>query len=253
MIRRLNYTGRKKIPRSRVHIRVHEHGGQRSFDARLELSGLALPEDAELYVEAYYRSAFRRFGFGTVGRPVAPADRSLAGIPARHPLFRVKAVVRENGLARIVAAADRVLPQQTDHEDEERASLLPVEYSDLGERIWKLDLSGEWPTLHLNRNFEGIGTAARQGPEFFALVYPEVLRAVLQHILQEQRFDPDSDDDDWGTLWLRFACNELGQPRPPQADVESATVQEWIEQTVNAFCMRIRSAAHFRVILERNP
>jgi hypothetical protein len=250
MIRRFNYTGRRKIPRSCVRIRVEEEGLRRRFDAELALDGLGVPREASLYVEAYYRAAYRRFHFGTVGDPRPPSARWLDGIPVRKPLFRVKVVLAENGIARIVAAADKVVPEESDRDEVAKQSLLPVEYEDLGDRIWALDLDSDWPRLRLNKRFEGIREAARSGPEFLPLVYPEIFRAILERALKEERFDPDCDDDDWGTLWLRFACRELGRPRPPEEPHGRAA--EWIDEAVNAFCVRAQTALHFeRLLAER--
>jgi hypothetical protein len=250
MIRRFNYTGRRKIPRSRVRIRVAEESQRPRLDAELALDGLGLPQEAALYVEAYHRATYQRFAFGTVGDPRPPSTRWLDGFPVRKPLFRVKAVLAEDGIARIVASAERVVPEDSDRDEDARQSLLPVEYEDLGDRIWMLDLDSDWPRLRLNKRFEGIREAARSGPEFLTLVYPEIFRAILERALKEERFDPDCDDDDWGTLWLRFACRELGRPRPPEQSDGSGA--EWIDEAVNAFCVRAQTASHFdRLLAER--
>jgi len=244
MIRRFNYTGRRKIPRSRVRIRVRdERDGRRTFDAELNLGDMELPEEAAVYVEAYHRSAYRRFDHGTVGHLVPTVDRELAGIPVRSPLFRVKVVQRNEDVARILAAADKVVPEDVDQEQQGRLSLLPVEYLDLRHRVWTLDLESDWPRLHLNRRIEGIREAARSGPEFVTLVYPEIFRAILARILQEGHTDPDLDDEDWPTLWLRFACRELGRPGPPADDATAA--EDWIEEAVDAFSARARAAEQF--------
>jgi len=247
MIRRFNYTGRKKIPRSRVRIRAAEDGGRRRFDAELGLEGMDLPSEARIFVEAYHRSAYRRFAWGTIGDPRPPAQRWLDGIAVRSPLFRVKVVRQENGVSRILAAADRVVPEEAEHADEARVSLLPVEYGDLGDRVWALELDSDGPRLWLNNRFESIREAARSGPEFVTLVYPEVFRAVLDRALEEGRSDPYSDEDDWGTLWLRFACLELGRPRPP--DERGAEADYWMEEAVNAFCARCQVVSHFERML----
>lgn len=247
MIRRFNYTGRRRIRRSAVRVRLSEEGARRRFDAEIDLEGLDLPREAKLFVEAYHRTAYRRFPFGTVGDPRPPADRSLDGIPVRRPLFRVKVVAAGDGLARILAAADRIVPEETRRDEDARQSLLPVEYEDLGDRVWALDLDSDWPRLRLNRRFEGIREAARSGREFVALVYPEVFRAILKRALDEGCFDPDSDDEDWGTLWLRFACRELGRPPPPSHG--GADAADWIDEAVNAFCARARVAPSFEQML----
>ncbi len=247
MIRRFNYTGRRKIPRSGVKIRVMENGGRRRFDAEFELEGLRLPKEARLFVEAYHRAAYRRFPFGTVENPSPPTERWLDGIPVRSPLFRVKVVQVQDGVARILAAADKVVPEESDREDEARQSLLMVDFEDLGDRVWALDLDSDWPRLRLNQRFKGIREAARSGPEFVTLVYPEIFRAILARVLDEGRFDPDCDDDDWGTLWLRFACRELKRPRPPQEAGSEA--EEWIDEAVNAFCAHSQVSSRFSQLL----
>lgn len=248
MIRRFNYTGRRKIPRSRVRIRIAEDGKRRRFDAEIDLDGLRIPQEAFVFVEAYHRAAYRRFDFGTVGSRRIPPDRWLDGIPVRKPLFRVKAVLLKDGIGRIMAAADRVVPQEADRSEDSRQSLLPVDYEDLGDRIWALDLDADWPRLRLNTRFTGIREAARSGPEFLTLVYPEVFRSILRRAMDEGRFDPDCDDDDWGTLWLRFACRELGCPHPPQGDDNESRL-DWIDEAVNAFCVHSQIASHFSKLL----
>lgn len=251
MIRRFNYTGRRRIPRSRVRIRIADDGPRRRFDAELALEGLGIAEDARVFVEAYFRATYRRFDFGTVSAPSAPSARWLDGIPVRKPLFRVKAVSVADGVARILAAADKVVPEDGDRGDDARQSLLPVDYEDLGDRIWALDFDSDWPRLCLNKRFGGIREAARSGLEFLTLVYPDVFRAILERALQEDRFDPDCDDDDWGTLWLRFACRNLGRPRPPLEP--GGERDDWIEEAVNAFCARSRVPSSFeRLLAERD-
>lgn len=248
MIRRFNYTGRRKVPRSRVHVRIVGDGDQLHFDAEFDLGGLSIPDEALLYVEAYHRSAYRRFDFGTVADPRPPADRTLVGIPVRRPLFRLKVVSVIDGIARILAAAEKIVPATTDDEEANRQSLLPVDYEDLGDRIWAIDLDSDWPRLRLNRRLEGIREAARSGAEFGSLVYPEVFRAILARALDDGISDPDCNDEDWGTLWLRFACRELGRPAPPQEADTDAT--DWIDDAVNAFCVRAQAASNFERLLK---
>jgi hypothetical protein len=248
MIRRLNFTGRKKIPRSRVRIVVHGDDLRRTFDAELKLDGLELPAVAAVYVEAYHRSAYRRYDFGTVGRLGPPADRSLDGLPVASPLFRVKVVRQGRSIGRILAAAERVVPERADREDEQRQSLLPVEYQDLGERIWALDLEADWPRLILNERFAGIRDFARSGPEFLTLVYPEILRTILTRIVRDPDLDPDGDEDDWSTLWIRFVRRELGRPRPPRS-WEDGDPAAWVDDAVTAFCVRKHVVVEFERFL----
>jgi hypothetical protein len=203
-----------------------------------------------VFVEAYHRAAYMRFDFGTVGGIEPPPSCRLDRIPVENPLFRVKVVQINGPVARIVAAADKIVPLSVDRADENQEALVTVEFVDLGDQVWALDLEGDWPTLLLNRRIDGIREAARSGPEFLTLVYPEVVRAVLTRTLRvEQQTDPDTDDEDWPSLWLRFACRKLGRPKPP-VDPASSDIGAWIEEAVNAFCVDAKVQATFQKLTE---
>lgn len=241
MIRRLNYTGRKSIPRSRVTIRiVPMPSGERAFTADFDLKGLRFPRDARIYIEAYNADSYMRFDFGSVGDPVVPRDTRLTEITLR-PLakFRLKVVdeTEETGLLRGVA--DKIIPLRPDEDLEHSQSLLPVDFLDLGERVWRLDLS-DWPVLELNNRIDEIAEAARSSGGFLGLLYPEVVRRILHNVVIEQEVtDPKLDDSDWTCLWLRYACSIPGVSAPPTAppgQQQTELLEEWIEDTVQAFC-----------------
>lgn len=237
MIRQLNFSGRIRIPTRCVSIRLRGDGPTRGYDAELDLGDLELPPDAKVIVEAYHRWATRRFEHGTVARPVTPTDRTIGDLPVPRPLFRVKVTQPSgDGIVRIVAAADRVVPVDAEPAGDQRRSLLPVHYEDLGQRVWELRIDeGDLPRLVLNERYleDGVRELARSHPGFRALVFPEVLRRILTEAVADH--DPDADDEEWGTLWLRFACRELGQPRPPDDPTDHA---DWVAAAVDAFCAR---------------
>jgi hypothetical protein len=106
--------------------------------------------------------------------------------------------------------------------------------------VWSLDLESDWPRLRLNERFKEIGIAelARAGREFATLVYPEVLRAVLERALQDRTADAETEDDGWQCKWLLFARRELGQRRPPQGAEFGDADRQWVERAVEAFCAR---------------
>lgn len=236
MIRKFNYTGRKKIKRNNVRVDLlHDPDSKRFFNISVSLDDLVLPPEACIYVEAYHRMAYRRFDFGTVGNRRIPEDRFLRDLPESViPLFRVKVVDRTAAHGHIIAALDRIRPESIDRQPTGSQSLLYVEYGDLRQRIWELDLDGDWPVLRLNRQAGDIGLIASGDDRFMALVYPEILRQILVRILMtDEHTDPDCDDD-WPSLWLRLACSLSGRPVPSSGSAEDQ--KAWIENAVNAFC-----------------
>jgi hypothetical protein len=240
MIRRLNYTGRRSIARSRIAVRiVNLTGDEPAFTAEYDLEALRFPRDARVYIEAYNTDSYMRFAFGSIGEPQVPRDTRLIEITPR-PLakFRLKVVDETNRIGLLLGVADKIIPLRPDEDLEHKQSLLPVEFCDLGERVWKLDLS-DWPVLELNNRIDGIAEAARSSGGFLGLLYPEVLRRILHEaVIEQQVTDPGLDDSDWTCLWLRYACSIPGVAPPPSAASRNQTElqEEWIEEAVHAFC-----------------
>lgn len=251
MIRRLNYTGRKRIARARVSVRLlpSPAGGLR-FDAAFDLAEYGFPAASSVYIEAYNATSYMRFAFGTVGAHATPPDLLLREItPSPLPKFRLKVVDARRGL--LLGVADQLVPLQPEASLAHRQSLLPVEFRDLGERVWRLDVS-DWPVLELNERVADLGEIARSGDAFLALVYPEVVRRILHEaIVGQGQTDPDFDEADWTSLWLRYVCSLPGVDAPPETasgdEDARAQADAWIERAVQAFC-RARDA---RVRFER--
>lgn len=239
MIRKFNYTGRRKIPRSSLFFQLNPTGeGVFTFEASLNLSGLHFPPEAELAVEAYRGTSLMRFPFGTVGNAVSPASTILAELPhGVIPLFRVKIVLD----GRILAAADRIVPHLDAREPKESVCLLPVEFVDLGDLVWKLDLSDSQPILQVNSTIEGIRETVRVDNSFFSLVYPEIVRQILHHILIAENYgDEECDPDDWQSSWIRFAQEMPGVSQLPAKNVLTSEQDKefWIDEVVRAFCRK---------------
>lgn len=239
MIRRLNYTGRRKIPRGRIVVRLSDAGDEHyAFQADFDLAGMDFPADAQVFIEAYNSVSWMRFDFGVVGARRNPDDLRLVEV-TRHPMpkFRLKVVDRSEDVGRLLGVADKLVPLRPKQDETRRQSLLPVDFRDLGDEVWRLDLS-DWPVLELNYRIEGIGEAARAGSDFLGLVYPQVVRDILREIVIEQeQFDPDFDDSDWTCLWLRYVCQLSGVAPPPSGYSEAARREriDWIEDAVQAF------------------
>jgi hypothetical protein len=217
MIRKFNYTGRKKIERNNISIRlIKDNSPHPYFDLKITSSADDFPDDSELFVEAYDRSSFMRFKCGTLKNPVFPEDRHLTAIHSTDAiLFRVKVVDPTSHHGRILAVADRLTSIGESQEESQRISLLPVAYDNLDKEIWKLDFRDVGPVLILNNKIESVNVTeiVKTSDLFFSLVYPSVLREILVRILVIDEAFEEDDPELWQNLWLAFVENLPDVPK----------------------------------------
>lgn len=240
MKRRFNYTGRERIKRERISLSViRENETITSFILnRLDLDGLTLPEDARVYAEAYYRTELKRFDCGTSCSPRIPLTGDLRDLAYPQNLkFRILVVDTADG--KILACADRFSPEAP----AEKKSILPVEFRDLGNEVWRVDYEGEGgaPILCINIRIPNIQNIAKTDSQFFVHVYPAVLREILMHVVFVEGIDSVSDPEaDWHADWLKF-CRYLSVNPPDSLDpgndnFDKYVATEWINNVVEASC-----------------
>jgi hypothetical protein len=241
MLRKLNFTDRARIPREAVRITLRrDRDGALTFDPTLDLGGIAAPGGARVFVEAQYRTSYMRFDCGTVAEPIVPADRRLSEIDSdRLVRFRVKVV----DARRILAASNDMTVALESGGAATRLPLLPVNFDDLGDQIWRIHFEGEQPVLELNNRIEAIESMARTDPAFFALVYPAAVREILT------RFLIIGDGEEWSDLWIQSAQEMTGDAPPPDPDDR----RDWIDSVVAAFCGRHRVVDKLRTVAEETP
>ncbi|MFH1918943.1 MAG: hypothetical protein ABIP48_03510 [Planctomycetota bacterium] len=133
MIKRVNFTGRRRIPRDRIDIEVFD-GQPRTFEARVDLEGLSLSPEAAVYLEATCAgsSEIRRFDFGEVGDIRPDPNRELSGIEGENVFFTLKVVDRTERYGRILGIAENVRPERAGKQTAAgRRGILPIEQVDL--------------------------------------------------------------------------------------------------------------------------
>lgn len=238
MIRRFNYTERRAIPQTQVDIELtREDHGVPSYEARFDLDGLDLPEDALLCVEAYSRFGFMRFVHGTVGRHRVPEDRRLTAFEGTSRIqFRVKVIELEGRRGRLLAVADRLSPRDQSEKPGKRQPLLPVENRDLEDEVWTVDCSGDEPVVVLNARIPGIDSIARSSPTFGSLVFPAALRNILERILIVDDYTGTEEPEHIFARWLQFGSRFAGSDPPDSEEEGDSEKDEWIETAVRGFC-----------------
>jgi len=252
MKRRLNFTGRQKIPRRNIIIVLNkENGIATSFTAKVDLSDFQFPEDAKVYIDAYHRTDQKRYDFGTVSAINTPSDTSLENLARIENLkFRLLVVDKRRTFGLILAHADRISPIP----EGERKSILPVDFKDLGQQIWKVEYEGYEgePVLFVNNRLPNIQSVAKLDPLFFFFVFPSVIREILTHMVFVDGVDSVEEPSiGWHANWLEFTRRILSgegspsilDPRSESFDREEA--ESWIDKIVEEFCSSRREWPQF--------
>lgn len=151
--------------------------------------------------------------------------------------FTLKVVDRSERFGRILGLAENVRPQRAGKQTASgRRGILPIEPTELGDELWRLEFKTQDVFLLVNKDIPDIAQRAVGDPLFYAVVYPEVARRVLTKAFAEGA-DIEEDDDRWPVFWLRFGKNlhpEHGPP--PTGHGREDDQQDWIEDVVEAFC-----------------
>jgi hypothetical protein len=176
------------------------------------------------------------------GNITGTLDLSIAGY-GENLRFRIYVVEESGTHGLILAHAARIKPER----DIDRKAILPVQFNDIGQQIWKVVYEGDGgePVLILNSRISTIQTISRNDAQFIMFVYPAVLKEVLSQMVFVDGIDSLSEPQtDWHKEWLDFTRNILGEDPPEEiltedggvADKEEA--RKWINRVVEEFCNR---------------
>jgi hypothetical protein len=169
VIKRVNFTGRKRIPRSCVDIEVYD-GPPRAFDATIKLDDVQLMAGAAVVLEAMCAgsNAVERFEFGEVGNIQPPKEPKLQEVEGENVFFTLKVVDRTERFGRIIGLAEHIRPQRAGKQTAAgRRGILPIDKQDLGQQIWRLDYGAHDVTLLVNDKIPGLADRARSDALFY--------------------------------------------------------------------------------------
>lgn len=235
--RRINSTGRKKISQERIDLRILPavSGQPPKAKVGIDLGSLGLPASAVVSVEAYHRSTAMRFECGTVGATEIPDMLILNELDQSGGiLFRIKVVDIEHQPGRILASADRLRPS-IEGEHAGRKSIFPVEYRDLGQEVWRVDINDDaGPTLLLSSRIPALMHRVHENPLVSGSILPAAFRIVLLYLAN----NPSEEDDGWKADWKRFCGEGLGVDTDPDDldDDDDDGKETWVDDVVRRYC-----------------
>jgi len=237
MIRRYNYTGRRKLLSKKIRIAESIQNGNKSFELKGDLKEMGFPDDAKIYVEPYFKSSFIRYDFGSIARFQHPDNTNVSELPTTDLLhYRIKIVDTTNKLGLILGFAD-IQGELANNETGGRQAILPVDFVDLGKRIWTLDFRITGPVLEINSLIDNIREKVKSDDIFFSLVYPEIIKRVALEVTRTDGFYED-DLTGWQAEWMRFFTNVLLQTQVLSSDASDDVVDDWCNDIADAFARK---------------
>ena len=234
MRRRLNYTGRIRIPRERVSVSITSaDGNSEQCHVVFNSEGISIAPDSRIYLEAYSRGDQVRFDLGTLSQSATHKPYSLGHLSnLRSVRFRLLVVESGKSGGRILAAADHLIASRPDAGDHDRRSILPVDFRDLGQEVWRLAFASDQVTLLLNRRIPDIRQMALGNDILRLTVLPAALREITLRLYLSPRDSATSgdnevdDESDWRVVWRRFLSGLVGPDRL-QAVQEGSLDDAW--------------------------
>jgi len=232
-MKRFNYTGRKKILKQDIRIRLHgDFNEPPVVDFQVDLEGYDFQLDAEVFLEAWDVTRFMRFKVGKVSGSIRKNNIELYDFDdAENLSFNIK-VVDINSGGVLLGIAEKVMPNDKDNlPDKNYKSILPVASTDLSSYgvLWRVEWHDENAVLQVESELGNREQVVRSNI-FRAFIYPAAMRQILMKILSDGWDDQLEDPDDLSTRWLRFA-EQLGAERPvPDSDNE-----EWLDTAIRLF------------------
>lgn len=241
MIKRVNFTGRKRVARQHVKIELLD-GAPRSFNAQVDLNGTQFPPGAAVFLEATCAGSNRvlRFPAGATGDDMLAAHGELTGLESNRIIFSLKIVDQTQRFGRLLGVSDGIQVERSgDDTISGRRGILAIEPSDsLGHRLWALEFKDQYVSLLVNRDVPELTERAGSDPLFYAIVFPEAMRQVLHKAIDENRSSQEDDDDHWAVAWLKFGrdLHPMRESSPEKDDNDAR--EEWIADVVEAFCQK---------------
>jgi len=245
MKRTINHTGRRKLERREVNVRLEERPNQvPTFNVDFFLETKNLPSDAVIVIEAYNRNTLQRFSFGTVGKIEKPDSRILDKVdPTGAPLFRVRIIDETEKVGRLIASVEGLKPESDETEDQ-RSSIITLACRPLGSQTWIVNIPADAkPELVINNSIPDAMHQLKNNPLFQSLILPSAFRQVLMHYLWEGEFDEGTVQDQW----LHFAKHLAGE-KPHTEDVSE--LMTWADMVVERFSERFELCEILKLKME---
>lgn len=252
MLKRINYTDRRRIPRSQIAVKV-DPTDPASFTIDLPTDLVSNPDAEAAYVDitSAGSSEVLRHRLTWTGSGLGRGPYSLGRISWKKAIFDVKVVeTAGDDPGRILRRASRIkaVGAGGDPNDGANHQLLTTIREPLGEQVWSLRF-GEAATLVLNDALSMSDEEFLGNQAFASLVFPEICRRALEWAVVSEGVSPGDltpDDTNAAALWVRFAAEIAPDAQCPVTPVHGwsssnrSDLDDWVDAVVECLCRRHR-------------
>jgi len=238
-IRRINSTGRARINRRHIKIKMlpSAPGEPLKAKAAVTLGSYRFPTSSLVVIEAYHRSSGMRFDCGTIDALSIPDPLVLTDVDrSGSALFRLKVIDDYEEPGKLLGSAERIEAER-EAKGEDSRSIFPVDYRDLGHDVWKVEIEpGSRPILVVNTRIPGFLHRVLENPLTVGIFLSGAFRFVLQELVRDTGTEEDGEDLGWKEIWLEYCKADLGAVDDPREYGDEVRETNWIEDMVNRFC-----------------
>ncbi len=238
-MKRFNYTGRKKILREDIKIRLQSNIDEiPKIDVAIDLGDYGFPPTSDVFLEPQRKTRFMRLHLGRIASTVRKNGITLNEFDDADDLdFRVKIVDENAGL--LFGIAENIKPYNKDDKvDDNQESILPVSSTDLSMHgvLWRIDIDGEKATLQVERELGSRDQVVRS-QLFRGFILPAAMRQILSRVVSNDWDKTLADPEELATRWLLFA-KQMGAGVPNcRDDIEDK--ERWVDEVVRILGNRI--------------
>lgn len=238
--KRINSTGRKRIPRKDIDIHILTHDDRPHPEISVRFRNLTeggYPRDARIVLEAIQRSVVMRFNCGTIADQDVPPVIKLDRLdPEASFSFRLKIVKGDSLSGRILGAASHIRAvSQDDKGDDGTITILPIVPRNLIDEVWRVEIDrASGPELVLNERIPGLKERLMKDNILKGMVLPSALLLVLKGIWKEIA---DCEQGSWQDNWNIF-CESLGREEFPEESADDEEIESWMNDIVKKFCRK---------------
>ena len=239
MRRTFNYTGRQRIERQHIQLRVVDASiAELLLEVSLDLASYKFPLSSKVYVEVRGESTFARRELADPFAEFNSEQISFTEFASGETMYYYVRVVEPGGDGRMLGFADRVRLVDPSDVITDRDALLQVEWGNTGEEIWRVDMEALGPVMRISRRLQEHRDRIGSDPVFVGCVIPQAFRQVLRYAFDQAGGIDTDDDESWFNDWTKWMASYPAlRPYVSQLDdlKDAEEIDKWISSVIEEF------------------